>query len=283
MLFLFGLMVVFASVLYGFVMAEGQLLALWQPFEFLIIIGAAFGSFLVSNPWHLVVRTFALMPDVIIGSKINKFVHIELLCLIHDLLIKMRREGVLSLEEEVENYHASAIFLRYPLVTQNPTLCHFIADYFRILSAGNLNAYELETLIEQELDGRRHELELPAMAMGKVADALPGFGIIAAVLGIVITMGALGGDMNHIGRHVASALVGTFSGVLLAYGVAGPISSRMFHLAEEHIKLYEAVKSCVVASLNGLPPKMAVEFGRKSLFTFERPEFNELESMVRKR
>lgn len=283
MLFIFGLVVVFASVLYGFVMAEGQLLALWQPFEVLIIVGAAFGSFLVSNPWYLVLKTFRLMPNVVLGGRVNKYVYIELLCLIHDLLLKARREGVLSLEEEVDDYQASAVFARYPLILEDPTLCYFIADYFRILSAGNLNAYELETLIEQEIDGRRHELELPAMAVGKVADALPGFGIVAAVLGIVITMGALGGDMSDIGRHVASALVGTFSGVLLAYGVVGPISARMHHLAEDQIKLYEATKSCVIASLNGLPPRMAVEFGRKSLFSYERPGFNELESMVRRR
>lgn len=281
MLFIVGLIIVFASVLYGFVMAEGQLLALWQPFEVLIIVGAALGSFLVSNPWHLVLQTFRLMPNVVLGGRINKYVYVELLCLIHDLLLKARREGVLSLEEEVDNYQDSAVFARYPLILENATLCYFIADYFRIVSAGNLNAYELETLMEQEIDGRRYELELPAMAVGKVADALPGFGIVAAVLGIVITMGALGGDMSDIGRHVASALVGTFSGVLLAYGVVGPISARMHHLAEDEVKLYEAIKSCVIASLNGLPPRMAVEFGRKSLFSFERPKFNELENLIR--
>lgn len=283
MLFLIGLFIVFGSVLYGYVMSHGQLLALWQPFEILIIVGAAFGAFLLSNPWHVILRCFKLAPQVIFGGKVNKAMYMDVLGVIYDILNKARREGIMAIEGDVESPQSSAIFSRYPAIQANEELANFIADYFRIIAAGNLTSFELESLMDQEIDARLHELEQPGAAVGKVADALPGFGIVAAVLGIVITMGAIGGDVAEIGKHVAAALVGTFSGVFLAYGVVGPVSSILRHLAEEEIKLYEASKACIVASLNGVPPQLAVEFGRKALFTHGRPSFTEVESKVRGR
>ena len=283
MLFLIGLFVVFGSVLYGYVMSHGQLLALWQPFEILIIVGSAFGAFLLSNPWHVIIQCFKLTPQVILGGKVNKAMHMDVLGLIYDILNKARREGIMAIEGDVDSPQSSALFSRYPAIQSNAQLADFIADYFRIIASGNLTSFELEALMDQEIDARLHELEQPGMAIGKVADALPGFGIVAAVLGIVITMGAIGGDVAEIGKHVAAALVGTFSGVFLAYGIAGPVSATMRHLAEEEIKLYEASKACIVASLNGVPPQLAVEFGRKALFTHGRPSFTEVESKVRGR
>jgi len=283
MLFLIGLFTVFGSVLYGYVMSHGQLMALWQPFEILIIVGAAFGAFLLSNPWHVIKQCFALTPQVILGSKVNKAMYMDVLGLIYDILNKARREGIMSIEGDVESPQSSAIFSRYPAIQANKELADFIADYFRIIAAGNLTSFELESLMDQEIEARLHELEQPGMAVGKVADALPGFGIVAAVLGIVITMGAIGGEVSEIGKHVAAALVGTFSGVLLAYGFAGPVGATMRHIAEDEIKLYEAAKACIVASLNGVPPQLAVEFGRKALFTHGRPTFNEVESKIRGR
>jgi len=283
MLFLIGLFTVFGSVLYGYVMSHGQLMALWQPFEILIIVGAAFGAFLLSNPWHVIKQCFALTPQVILGSKVNKAMYMDVLGLIYDILNKARREGIMSIEGDVESPQSSAVFSRYPAIQANKELADFIADYFRIIAAGNLTSFELESLMDQEIEARLHELEQPGMAVGKVADALPGFGIVAAVLGIVITMGAIGGEVSEIGKHVAAALVGTFSGVLLAYGFAGPVGATMRHIAEDEIKLYEAAKACIVASLNGVPPQLAVEFGRKALFTHGRPTFNEVESKIRGR
>ncbi|WP_420589693.1 flagellar motor stator protein MotA [Bacterioplanoides sp.] len=283
MLFLIGLFIVFGSVLYGYVMSHGQLLALWQPFEILIIVGAAFGAFLLSNPWHVILQCFKLTPQVILGGKVNKAMYMDVLGVIYDILNKARREGIMAIEGDVESPQSSAIFSRYPAIQANEELANFIADYFRIIAAGNLTSFELESLMDQEIDARLHELEQPGTAVGKVADALPGFGIVAAVLGIVITMGAIGGDVAEIGKHVAAALVGTFSGVFLAYGVVGPVSSTLRHLAEEEIKLYEASKACIVASLNGVPPQLAVEFGRKALFTHGRPSFTEVESKIRGR
>lgn len=283
MLFFIGLFIVFGSVLYGYVMSHGELMALWQPFEILIIVGSAFGAFLLSNPWHTVTQCFKLMPQVMFGGKVNTAMYMDVLGLIYDILNKARREGIMSIEGDVDSPQSSALFARYPGIQANLELAEFIADYFRIIAAGNLTSFELEALMDQEIEARLHELEAPSEAVGKVADALPGFGIVAAVLGIVITMGAIDGEISEIGRHVAAALVGTFSGVFLAYGMVGPISSKMHHLASDEIKLYESVKACVIASLNGLPPQLAVEFGRKSLFTHGRPSFNQLESQVRGR
>jgi len=283
MLFIIGIIVVFGSVGWGFVLSHGQLAALWQPFEVMIIMGAAGGAYLISNPFHIIIDTLKLMPQVILGSKVNKAMCLDVLGLIYDILNKSRREGMMAIESDVENPHSSAIFARYPAILMNETLARFIADYFRIISSGNLASHELEALMDQEIEARLHELEQPGAALGKVADALPGFGIVAAVLGIVITMASIGGDPAIIGKHVAAALVGTFMGVLFAYGLIGPISTRMKHIAEDEIKLYDAAKSSIIASMNGLAPQLAIEFGRKSLFSHGRPTFDEVDSKVRGR
>lgn len=283
MLFIIGIIIVFGSVGWGFVLSHGQLAALWQPFEVLIIVGAALGAYLISNPFHLIIDTFKLIPQVILGSKVNKAMCMDVLSLIYDILNKSRREGMMAIESDVENPNASAIFARYPAILMNEPLARFIADYFRIISSGNLASHELEALMEQEIDARLHEIEAPANALSKVADALPGFGIVAAVLGIVITMASIGGDPAVIGQHVAAALVGTFMGILFAYGLVGPVSTRMKHIAEDEIKLYEAAKASIIASMNGLAPQLAIEFGRKSLFTHGRPTFDEVDSKVRGR
>jgi chemotaxis protein MotA len=283
MLFIIGIIVVFGSVGWGFVLSHGQLAALWQPFEVMIIVGAAAGAYLISNPFHLVVDTLKLMPQVIFGSKVDKAMCLDVLSLIYDILNKSRREGMMAIESDVENPHSSVIFARYPAILMNDSLARFIADYFRIISSSNLAAHELEALMDQEIEARFHELEQPSSALGNVADALPGFGIVAAVLGIIITMGSIGGDPAVIGKHVAAALVGTFMGVLFAYGLVGPISSRMKHIAEDEIKLYDATKASIIASMNGLAPQLAIEFGRKSLFTHGRPSFDEVDSKVRGR
>jgi chemotaxis protein MotA len=283
MLFIIGIIIVFGSVGWGFVLSHGQLAALWQPFEVMIIMGAAIGAYLISNPFHLIIESLKLMPQVILGSKVNKAMCLDVLSLIYDILNKSRREGMMAIESDVENPHSSAIFARYPAILMNDALARFIADYFRIISSGNLASHELEALMDQEIEARLHELEQPGAALGKVADALPGFGIVAAVLGIVITMASIGGDPAIIGKHVAAALVGTFMGVLFAYGLIGPISISMKHIAEDEIKLYEAAKASIIASMNGLAPQLAIEFGRKSLFTHGRPSFDEVDSKVRGR
>lgn len=283
MMYLLGLIIVCASTITGYVMSHGNLLALWQPFEILIIVGAALGGYVIGTPMAVIKKTLTLTPQIIMGSKVDKAMYLDVLGLVYDILNKARREGFMSIEADVESPESSAIFSRYPAIQANHELADFIADYFRIIAAGNLTSFELEALMDQEIEARMHELEAPAHAVQRVADALPGFGIVAAVLGIVITMGAIDGEVSAIGAHVAAALVGTFMGVFLAYGVVGPTSAVLQHIADEEIKLYEAVKACIIASLNGLPPQLAVEFGRKSLFSHGRPSFSEVESKVRGR
>lgn len=283
MFFIIGLVIVFASIIVGYVMSHGNLLALWQPYEFLIICGSAFGAFILGNTPTVVKKCFTMIPQIVMGSKVDKAMYLDVLGLVYDILNKARREGFMSIEADVESPESSAIFSRYPAIQSNHELADFIADYFRIIAAGNITSFELEALMDQEIEARMHELEAPSGAVGKIADGMPGFGIVAAVLGIVITMGAIDGPIGEIGAHVAAALVGTFSGVFLAYGIFAPISAVMAHLAEEEIKLYEAVRACIIASLNGLSPQVAVEFGRKSLFSHGRPSFSEVDSKVRGR
>lgn len=281
MLFFVGIIIVIASVITGYIFSHGHLAVLWQPFEVLIIMGSAFGAFVISNPWHLIKDVFKTVPKVMLGSRFKKSLYMDVLALVFDLLNKSRREGMMSIESDVEDPTASPIFSVYPRILKDQPLLEFIVDYFRIISAGNMAAHELEALMDMEIETRLHELAMPGEAVGKVADALPGFGIVAAVLGIVITMGAIGGEPAELGQHVAAALIGTFLGILMAYGVVGPLSISMEHQAEEEIKLYEAVKAAMIAAVNGMPPQLAVEFGRKILYYAERPTFYELEEHVR--
>ena len=283
MLFIVGLIVVCASVVFGYIGSHGVLAALWQPWEFLIILGAGIGAHIISNPGAVHIDTFKQLPQVITGGKANKAMYMDCLSLIYDILNKSRKEGMMSIEGDVENPQQSGVFSKYPAIQNNHALADFIADYFRLIAAGNMQAHELDALMDMEIDARLHELTGPATAVQKIADAMPGFGIVAAVLGIVITMGAIDGPMEELGRHIAAALVGTFSGILFGYGFFGPIASKMEHNAHEEIKLYESAKATIVASVNGLPPQLAVEFGRKVLFAHGRPSFNELESKVRGR
>lgn len=283
MLFFLGFSIIISSVVFGYIGSHGVLGALWQPYEFIIILGSGIGAHIVGNPGAIHMASFRMMPQVVMGGKANKAMHMDNLSLIYDILNKSRKEGMMSIEGDVENPQSSGIFSKYPAIQQNHALADFVADYFRLIAAGNMQAHELDSLMDMEIDSRLHELTQPATAIQKVADAMPGFGIVAAVLGIVITMGAIDGPMEEIGRHIAAALVGTFSGVLFGYGLFGPIATKMEHIAHEEIKLYESAKATIVASVNGLPPQLAVEFGRKVLFAHDRPTFSELESKVRGR
>lgn len=281
MALIIGAIVVFASVLGGFVLHEGQLAALWQPTELLIILGAAFGAFVISNPLHTIKDVFAKTLRLLTGSPFNKAFYMDLLSLLYDIFDKSRKQGVMSIEEDIDNPESSQIFTRYPAVMKSGELMAFITDYMRIISSGNMAPHELEGLMENEIDSRRHELEEPAHAVNKVADALPGLGIVAAVLGIVITMSFMSMGTEVIGLKVASALVGTFLGILMSYGFVGPTSTALEHQAVYEVKAYECAKASIVATVSGQAPQMAIEFGRKALPTHKRPLFQELNDHVR--
>ncbi len=283
MLFFIGVIVVIGSVAGGYMLHGGILMLLWQPTEVIIIVGAALGAFLIANSMHLVVHTGKQLPSAIFGSNKNSALYLDLLGLLYDIFNKARREGMMAVEGDIESPTESGIFTRYPKLLKDKRMIEFIADNLRILTTSNLAPHEIEAMMDTEIETQLHELTEPSHAIHRIADGLPGFGIVAAVLGIVITMQKLGGPPEALGQSVAAALVGTFLGIFLAYGFVGPMSTRLQSVAEEDIKMFECVKAAIVATSNGLPPQMAVEFARKTLFSADRPSFAELETHVRSR
>ncbi|MEH6492250.1 flagellar motor stator protein MotA [Halopseudomonas sp.] len=284
MLKIAGFLVVIGAVLGGFMASGGHIAALWHPFEILIIGGAAFGAFLVANSGAVVKKTLAAGPKIMFGHRFSKAYYLDVLGLLYEVLNKSRREGMMSIEADIEEPAESPIFSKYPAILKDKHMTEFVCDYLRIMSTGNMAPHELEALFDVEISSLTEELLEPSHATTRVADALPGFGIVAAVLGIVITMSILGdAEKSEIGEKVGTALVGTFLGILAAYGFVGPFASAMEHDAHEEVNTYEAIKMTLVASAQGLPPALAVEFGRKSLLPEHRPSFLELEESVKGR
>jgi chemotaxis protein MotA len=281
MLIIIGFVVVLGCVAGGFVLSQGNLAALWQPYELLIIGGAAFGAFMAANPSSVLKAVIANVLGALKGSKYKKDVYLELLSLMYDLLQKSRKEGMMAIEADIEEPAESALFSKYPKIASDHHIMDFICDYLRLMVGGNMNPFELENLIDMELAAHHKEAEMPGEAVTRVSDALPGFGIVAAVLGIVITMSFIGGEPAVLGHHVASALVGTFLGILMAYGFVGPLATAMEHNAREEAKFYECVKVCLMAAVNGYNPQVAVEFGRKVMYASVRPSFSELEEHIK--
>ena len=282
MLAIIGTVVVLGSVLGGFLMGGSNLLLLWHPLEVVIIIGAALGAFLISSPLKVVKDSFSGALGLVKGARYGRLEYIQLLKLIYDILVMARKDGVLAIEKHIEDPTKSDIFKKYPIVMADHHMIDFITDCLRLISGGNLDPHELESLLEYELETHHHEAVEPAHAVQKVADALPGFGIVAAVLGIVTTMASIdGASTAEIGHHVGAALVGTFLGILVAYGFVGPIAAAMEAKANEEAKAFEVVKMALVASVRGYPPPVAVEFARKLLFSQVRPTFKDLEQELR--
>jgi len=281
MFLIIGAVIVFASVLGGYVLHGGNLLVLWQPTEILIIFGAAIGSFIISNPWHLIKEVLKGIFGLFLGSRYNKAFYTDLLSMLHDAFDKSRKQGVMAIEEDIDNPKDSPLFNAYPAVMKAEALQAFITDYLRIISAGSLEAHELEGLMDAEIDTREQELMEPAHAVGKIADALPGLGIVAAVLGIVITMNFMSEGPEKIGLSVAAALVGTFLGIFMGYGFVGPAGIALEHRARTELRAYECVKASILATLTGQAPQIAIEFGRKTLPSDDRPTFQELNDHVR--
>ncbi|WP_201313692.1 flagellar motor stator protein MotA [Dyella sp. EPa41] len=281
MLVLVGAFVVLACVLGGFVLSHGQILALWQPYELLIIGGGAVGAFVSANPAKVVKAALRDAMGLLKGPKYSKQDYIDLLSMLYDLFSLMRKEGLLGIEEHIEDPQSSSLFSAYPRLLREHHLIEFTTDCLRLIVGGSMNPHELEQLLEVELETHHHEAMAPAMAVTKMADALPGFGIVAAVLGIVTTMSQLGDDTSRIGMHIAGALVGTFLGILLCYGFVGPLGAAMENRVQEDGRAFECVKIALLANLRGYNPKVAVEFARKSLSTHTRPGFQDLEDHLK--
>ncbi len=276
-----GIIVVFGCIISGFTLHGGQIMALYQPLEVLIICGASLGAMIIGNPLSISIGVVKSAGALMTPSKYNKQFYLDTLTLLYDIFNKTRREGLMSIEGDIEEPEASPIFSNYPSVLKDHHAIEFICDYLRIMVAGNMAPHELEALIDQELEGHHEEAALVPGAITAAADGLPGFGIVAAVLGIVITMGKLGGPPSELGHSVAAALVGTLLGILFAYGFIAPFSSYLNHKNRDEAHFYNCLKACLVASMNGVPPQIAVEFGRKVLYHNVRPSFKELEEQYR--
>ncbi len=283
MFVIIGYIIVCGSVFGGFALAGGHLGALFQPIELLMIGGAAGGAFLVGNTAKAIKATLKALPLCLKGSAYSKDSYMELMALLYELLGKVRKEGLMSIEGDVEQPHESPIFAKYPKILHDHHVVEFITDYLRIMVSGNLNAMEIENLMDVEIETHHHEALLPSHTIAKLGDGMPAFGIVAAVMGVVHTMESVGIPPSELGMLIAHALVGTFLGILLAYGFVGPLSGLLEQKAEESSKMLQAIKVVLLANLNGYAPAMAVEFGRKVLVSTERPGFTELEEHVKQK
>ncbi|MBV5309848.1 flagellar motor stator protein MotA [Chromatium okenii] len=276
-----GSIIVFASVLGGFAAGGGHIAALWQPFELVIILGAALGGFIIANPMSVVMASLKSIPGLFTGAKYKKADYLDALGFMYDLFTKARKEGLMGIEGDVEEPANSALFQKYPRLLKDHHATEFISDYMRLVVSGNMNPFELDNLMDIEINNHHHEAEAGAHAVQRVGDGLPAFGIVAAVLGIVHTMAALGGPMSELGTLVAAALVGTLSGILIAYGFVSPISTVMERYAAEETRYLSCLKACILANVQGYSPQVAVEFGRKTMSSGFRPSFSELEKHLR--
>jgi chemotaxis protein MotA len=274
-------LVVISCVLGGYLLSHGHILALWQPYELMIIGGGSLGAFLSANPAKIVKEAFSGVAGLVKGPKYRKQDYVDLLALLYDIFSLMRKSGLLALEAHIEDPQSSAVFTAYPRLVKEHHLIEFITDCLRLMVGGNMNPHELEQLLEVELETHQTEAEAPAAAVMKMADALPGFGIVAAVLGIVTTMSQLGGDTSQIGEHIAGALVGTFLGILLCYGFVGPLAAAMESRVHEDGRAFECVKVALLSSLRGYNPKVSVEFARKTLSAHMRPNFQDFEEHLK--
>jgi chemotaxis protein MotA len=272
-----GIVIVFAAVIGGFLMEKGHIAVLLQPAELLIIAGASAGTLLVANPIHILKGILAGLTGVMSGSKLGKERYLNTLKMMYQFLNKVRKEGLLSVEMDVEKPAESAIFKNYPDFLSDHHARDFVCDTLRMAITGGVEPFDMDQMMELDMEVHHHQATQPVSALTTMADALPGLGIVAAVLGVVITMGALGGPPEEIGHKVAAALVGTFLGILLCYGVAGPLSSNMAKTADEHNGYLHVLRVLLLSFLKGSAPIIAIEMGRRAIPAHVRPSFDEME------
>lgn len=283
MLVSIGYVVIILSIFGGFALAGGHVASLWQPVEILMIGGGAMGAFVVGNSGKAIKATMKALPGVFKETKYNKAMYMELMTLLYDILGKIRKEGLMSIEGDVDDPNNSPIFAKYPMILADHHAVEFLTDYLRLMVGGNLNAMEIENLMDNELETHHQEGHVPVHCMAKLGDGLPAFGIVAAVMGVVHTMESVHLPPAELGILIAAALVGTFLGILLAYGFVSPLADKLGHRLDESSKFFECIKITLLANLNGYSPVLAIEFGRKVLFTTERPSFLELEEHVKQK
>jgi chemotaxis protein MotA len=272
-----GIVLVFGSIIGGFLMEKGHMAVLAQPAELLIIAGAASGTLLVANPMHIIKAIVAALLGVLKGSPFTKDRYQDTLKMMYQFLNKVRKEGLLSVEMDVEKPEESSIFKNYPVFLGDNHARDFVCDTLRMAITGGVEPFDMDQMMELDMEVHLHGESVPVASLTTVADALPGLGIVAAVLGVVITMGALGGPPEAIGEKVAAALVGTFLGILLCYGVVGPLSSNMAKTVDEHNEYLHVLRVLLLSFLKGSAPMIAIEIGRRAIPAHVRPTFDEME------
>ncbi|MFQ0999503.1 flagellar motor stator protein MotA [Gilliamella sp. BG6] len=280
MLIVIGYIVVIASALLGYVLSGGYLAVLFQPLELLIIGGAAIGAFIVSNEQKTIKATLKSLGQLFKTSKYNKNLYLTLINFMYTILTKIRQSGGLSIESDIDNPHESELFKQYPLILANPRICDFITDYLRLMISGNMDVFEIETLMSEEIETFVHELEKPVDAISGIGDGLPAFGIVAAVMGVINTLAQADRPASELGELIAHAMVGTFLGILLAYGFVSPLAALLKQRNADTVKVLECTKVILIAGMHDYAPQICIEFGRKTLFSHERPSFFELEKYI---
>lgn len=276
-----GIVVVFGAVVAGYLMEHGNLKVLMQPAELVIIGGAAIGTVLIANPLHILKKMVGGLTGVFSGSKFTKERYLESLKVMYDLLNKARKDGLVALESDVEDPEKSPILSKSTVFAKDHHARDFVCDTIRMAVSGGIEPFDMDQMMETDMDVHHHNAGQPIAALSTMADSLPGLGIVVAVLGVVITMGALGGPPEEIGHKVAAALVGTFLGILLCYGLVGPVAGNMAKVAEDEHAFYLVMRVLILAFLKGTPPIMAVEIGRRAVPGHVRPSFQELEKTCR--
>jgi len=273
-----GMLVVLAAVIGGFLMEHGPIRVLMQPSELVIIGGAAIGTLLVANPLHTLKGVVSGVMRVVTGSKFNKQRYLDALKMMYDLFTRIRRDGPATVENDVEAPMESRFFSNYPNFLKGHETRDFVCDTMRMAIMGGVEPFDVDQMIEADLDVHAHEAGLPVTALSSMADSLPGFGIVAAVLGVVMTMSALGGPPEEIGKKVAAALVGTFLGILLCYGFIGPLSANLAKLVHEQREYWHVLRVTMIAFMKGTSPLLATEMGRRAIPAHVRPSFQEFEA-----
>ncbi|MBB1603985.1 flagellar motor stator protein MotA [Variovorax sp. UMC13] len=285
MFVIIGYLVALGCIFGGYIIHGGNIDVVLHalPIELMVIGGGALGAFVVNNQPKVLKGTLKMLPQAFKGSKYTKARYLELMALLYDILQKARKDGLMSIEKDVESPAESPLFQKYPKLGSDHHIVEFMTDYLRMMVSGNLNAHEIESLMESEIETHHAESHAPVAAIARLAGGLPAFGIVAAVLGVVNTMGSVGQPPAVLGAMIGSALVGTFLGILLAYGIVEPLGGLLEQKAEDGTKELQCIKSTLLASMQGYNPTTAIEFGRKVLFTTERPSFTELETYVKKK
>jgi chemotaxis protein MotA len=276
-----GLVIVLGAVLAGYLIEHGNLTVLIQPAELIIIGGAAIGTVLIANPVHILKKIAGGITGILAGSPFTKQRYLDSLKMMYELFSRARRDGMMALESDSDAPEQSPIFSKYPAFLKDHYIRDFVCDSIRMASSGSIEPFDADQMIETDMEVHHHEASQPIAALSTMADSLPGLGIVAAVLGVVITMGALGGPPEEIGKHVAAALVGTFLGILMCYGMVGPIAGNMAKIADDEHAYYQVLRVLIVAFMKGSAPSLAVEFGRRAIPGHLRPAFQETEDYIK--